>query len=378
MNKVFREDSIIVRITSAVCFILFAFLYLYHYQADVLAMAQHVLSDGKTYYNPLIGSLLITLSLYLLQLLVMRLLPLQTMFHALTYFPSLLILTIITDVSPNIDQGFSFGAWLWVVPLLLVIWLFLSWIAKAWEVYEPLRFSHGFFSRAVWMNLAQFCCMFVLVGLTANSNEVFHYRMSIERCLVNHDYDKALTIGEKSLATDSSLTMLRIYALAAKKQLPERLFEYPLMGGSAAMKPNGTSVKMLLYTDNKLRLLRKSNTDNLLCSYLLDRNIDAFAKAIVKIYNLCNTSNSSNVSNTINNTCTQNTITRSLPKHYREALILYTHLRSNPIVVFHDDIIDADYRDYQEMERKYANSQERQTMLRDIYGKTYWYYYDYQ
>ena len=378
MNKFFREDSIIVRITSAVCFILFTFLYLYHYQADVLAMAQHVLSDGKTYYNPLIGSLLITLSLYLLQLLVMRLLPLQTMFHALTYFPSLLILTIITDVSPNIDQGFSFGAWLWVVPLLLVIWLFLSWIAKAWEVYEPLRFSHGFFSRAVWMNLAQFCCMFVLVVLTANSNEVFHYRMSIERCLVIHDYDKALTIGEKSLATDSSLTMLRIYALAAKKQLPERLFEYPLMGGSAAMKPNGTSVKMLLYTDNKLRLLRKSNTDNLLCSYLLDRNIDAFAKAIVKIYNLSDTSNSSNVSNTINNTSTQNSITRSLPKHYREALILYTHLRSNPIVVFHDDILDADYRDYQEMERKYANSQERQTMLRDTYGKTYWYYYDYQ
>lgn len=378
MNKFFREDSIIVRITSAVCFILFTFLYLYHYQADVLAMAQHVLSDGKTYYNPLIGSLLITLSLYLLQLLMMRLLPLQTMFHALTYFPSLLILTIITDVSPNIDQGFSFGAWLWVVPLLLVIWLFLSWIAKAWEVYEPLRFSHGFFSRAVWMNLAQFCCMFVLVGLTANSNEVFHYRMSIERCLVNHDYDKALTIGEKSLATDSSLTMLRIYALAAKKQLPERLFEYPLMGGSAAMKPNGTSVKMLLYTDNKLRFLHKSNTDILLCSYLLDRNIDAFAKAIVKIYNLSDTSNSSNVSNTINNTSTQNSITRSLPKHYREALILYTHLRSNPIVVFHDDILDADYRDYQEMERKYANSQERQTMLRDIYGKTYWYYYDYQ
>ena len=150
------------------------------------------------------------------------------------------------------------------------------------------------------------------------------------------------------------------------------------MGGSAAMKPNGTSVKMLLYTENKLRLLHKSNTDILLCSYLLDRNIDAFAKAIVKISNLCNTSNSSNVSNTINNTCTQNTITRSLPKHYREALILYTHLRSNPIVVFHDDIIDADYRDYQEMERKYANSQERQTMLRDTYGKTYWYYYDYQ
>lgn len=362
MDKVFREDSIIVRIMSAVCFILFTFLYLYNYQADVLAMAQHVLSEGKTYYNSFIGASLITITLYLLQLLVMRLLPLQTMFHALTYFPSLLILAVITDVSPNIDQSFSFGAWLWGIPLLLVVWLILSWIAKAWEVYEPLRFSHGFFSRAVWMNLAQFCCMFVLVGLTANSNEVFHYRMSVERCLVNRDYDKALTIGEKSLATDSSLTMLRIYALAAKKQLPERLFEYPLVGGSAAMKPNGTSVRMMLYTDYKLQLLRKSNNDYLLCSYLLDCNIDAFAKAIVKVYGIN----------------TYDTINKALPKHYREALVLYTHIRSNPIVVFQDDILDVDYRDYQDMERKYANQQERQTMLRDTYGKTYWYYYDYK
>ena len=247
-------------------------------------MAQHVLSDGKTYYVPFVGASLITILLFLLQLLIVRFLQLKTMFHALTYFPSLLILAIITDVSPDIDRGFSFGAWLWVVPLLIVVWLIGSWIAKAWEVYEPLRFSHGFFSRAVWMNLAQFALMFVLVGMVGNSNEVFHYRMAVERSLVKGDYKKALTIGEKSLATDSSLTMLRIYALAANKQLPERLFEYPLVGGSEAMKPNGTSVKMMLYTDTKLRLLRKSKTDYQLCAYLLDRNLDGFVKAMVKTY----------------------------------------------------------------------------------------------
>ena len=121
MDKVFREDSIIVRITSAACFLIFTFLYLYNYQTDVLAMAQHVLSDGKTYYVPFVGASLITILLFLLQLLIVRFLQLKTMFHALTYFPSLLILAIITDVSPDIDRGFSFGAWLWVVPLLMVV-----------------------------------------------------------------------------------------------------------------------------------------------------------------------------------------------------------------------------------------------------------------
>ena len=72
------------------------------------------------------------------------------------------------------------------------------------------------------------------------------------------------------------------------------------------------------------------------------------------------------------------TITKTLPKHYREALVLYTHLRSNPLVDYHDDILDADYRDYQDLEHKYANPQERKNMIRDTYGKTYWYYYDYR
>ena len=40
-----------------------------------------------------------------------------------------ILLTIITDVSPDIDRGFSFGAWLWVVPLLMVVWcVMVQWV----------------------------------------------------------------------------------------------------------------------------------------------------------------------------------------------------------------------------------------------------------
>ena len=39
--------------------------------------------------------------------------------------------------------------------------------------------------------------------------------------------------------------------------------------------------------------------------------------------------------------------------------------------------MDADYEDYQELGRKYPNPKERYSMLRDNYGKTYWFYYEY-
>lgn len=97
----------------------------------------------------------------------------------------------------------------------------------------------------------------------------------------------------------------------------------------------------------------KASDDWLLCAYLLDCDVDAFAHNITKYYRLDS----------------------HLPKHYREALILYTHLREHPYLVYHDAVMDADYEDYQDMSKKYANPKERFSELKDTYGKTYWFYY---
>ena len=116
-----------MRVMCAILFLCFSFLYLYEYQADVLAVAQHVLSDGQTHYNRTIGAVLITAVLYLLQIGVYAVTKLSKRTHAMTYFPSLLILAIITDISPDIDLHFSFGAWLVVFPLLLILYGFFVW-----------------------------------------------------------------------------------------------------------------------------------------------------------------------------------------------------------------------------------------------------------
>ena len=52
-------------------------------------------------------------------------------------------------------------------------------------------------------------------------------------------------MGVKEAATDSSLTMLRVWALSENHMLGDRLFSYPLVGGCDAMLPNGTSVKLM-------------------------------------------------------------------------------------------------------------------------------------
>lgn len=348
-----------MHIVCAIVFCLFTFVFLYCYQADILAVGQHVLSDGQTHYNRTVGAILITLTLYLLQLFVFGISGLKRRTHALTYFPSLLILAILTDISPNIDSSFSFGVWIWLFPLLIVLYACVVWLCRQFQPYEPnVNSLSGLFSRTMWINILTLCVMFFMVGLVSNSNSVFHYRMHVESCLLENDFDGAIHTGKGSLQTDSSLTMLRAYALANKGQLGDHLFEYPILGGSKALLPNGKSVKSMMYPAEKIKHFyadKKHKADFILMGLLLDRQIDRFVKNITLYYK----------------------IGPSLPKHYREALILYTHMRSNPLLVYKEEVMDADFQDLQDMQKKYPNRTVRESNVRDTYGNTYWYYFQY-
>ena len=115
-----KNSTAKMHFACAIVFIIFVYCYLAFYQADVLAVAQHVLSDGKTDYSYTVAPLLITLVLYVLQLGVYALTQVKRRFHALTYFPSFLILTIITDIPTDVDIHHSLGAWWIVAPLCLL------------------------------------------------------------------------------------------------------------------------------------------------------------------------------------------------------------------------------------------------------------------
>ena len=112
-----------IRVVCAIVFILFSWCWLFYFQNDLLMMAQHVLSNGITHYNRLVGATGITLVLYLLQHLIHKVTRLNKSFYALTYFPSMLALGMLTDIEPDTAGGVTHAFSWW-----LIIFYFLLWV----------------------------------------------------------------------------------------------------------------------------------------------------------------------------------------------------------------------------------------------------------
>ena len=114
-------------------------------------------------------------------------------------------------------------------------------------------------------------------------------------------------------------------------------------------------VRYLQLVERRDTVVNKTVGDYLLCASLIDRQLDRFVAMLGRYY----------------------AIDDHLPKHYREALTLYTHLRSHPLVVYHNSVMDEDYANLTELERQYADETERKGKVEEQYRGTYWYYYRY-
>ena len=375
-----RNGTITTKVVCAVVFLLFSFLWLYEFQADVLAVAQHVMSDGVTHYDRTVGALLITFVLMLLQLGVAAVIKLSRRTHALTYLPSMLILALISDISPDIDSTFSFGAWKWGVPLILLLWGGAVWLARQMMPFEnDDKQPTGLLSRRVWINMLQMSAMMLFVALAGNSNIVFHYSAHAEVSLMQGDVDEALRVGHESLESNERLTMLRVYALSRKGQLADRLFNYPVVGSSETILPLRMQPQFLAADTiwkylgaRPARMMRAEQyytalahdslataavADYRLCGLLIDRNLDAFVSLLPRYYEVADS--------------------LPLPRHYQEALVLYKHLRTNPAIVYHHPVIDEDWENLQQLEAAYPLETERKYQVFEHYGGSYWYYYSY-
>lgn len=364
-----KNSTMKMQIVCAIVFITFTYVYLAYYQADVLAAAQHVLSGGMTHYSYTLAPILLTLVLFLLQICAFKVTGIRRSCHALTYFPSFLLLTLVTDLPNGIGGHQSLRGWWIAAPLLLVLWGAGAYITRQFDSLESEPHSNGFFSRYMWVNLLQMIAMMALVQHFSCNDRIFHQRMRMEHLMNEKKYDEALEVGRRCQQTDSSLTMLRIASLQASGQLGDRLFQFPLVGGSKSMMPDSVSVRSIMW--KKPKWMEKPSTwmrqrhleyripeDYKLCALLLDKKLDQFVAELKRKH--------------------PNVDSVHLPMHYKEALLLYTHRRSKPCVEYHNNVMDADFQDFQQMERKYSNALERQNALRDTYGNTYWYYYEYE
>lgn len=378
MSRQRKDGTIVMKILCAVFFLIFTTLYVSCYQPDILAVTQHVLSGGATHYNSVIGTVLITLVLWLVQMAIYGWTRLSHRAHALTYFPSMLLLAVLTDVSSNLTTDNYLGVWVWLFPLLMIVYAGVVWLFRQLEPMEPVPFSIGLFSRVTWINMLQMCLMVLIVCCIGCSDTVFHCRMRMESDMLRGDYKAAADVGKNVEVTDSSLTMLRILALSKTGTLPERLFEYPLVGGSQAMLPNRISVRLMMlpedsvystfgivlkeklspmtylrHVNNSRKYASQASRDWQLCGYLLDRNLDAFVLTLPRYYD----------------------IRKPLPKAYREALVIYNHLRKKPRIIYKEAVMDADYDDFKKAFYSSSNGWARRANVKGNFGKSYWYYY---
>ncbi len=373
-----------IRVVCAIVFILFSWCWLFFFQSDLLAMAQHVLSGGLTHYNRWVGTIVITIVLYLLQHLIHKFTRINKSFYALTFFPSMLLLGMLTNIMPTPDGSINHDFSGWLAILVLIAWGGVAFLANKLQELDD-ESNPSVFSHTMWLNMVIMVFQMMITAGIGNTNAVFHYRMQAERCLLEDDVDGALDAGLESLECDSNLVMLRMLALAHRDALGEKFFEYKVVGDSKTILPTDGRATLLLYPKERIyqfigafpahpmepmhylklvqhhlaqkdSLPHKVVNDYLLTGYLIDKEIDTFAREVGKYYPLND----------------------SLPKHYREALVLYTHLRAHPVAVYHHPVMDEDYDNFRELRAKYPKKMEQKGKMQEEYFGTYWYYYWYE
>ena len=374
-------SATVVRTVCAIVFLLFVAIYVFFYQEDTLALTQHILSGGATIYSRVIGGIIITIVLALLHFTtakVMRTKPLCI--YALSCFPSLYILAMLTDF----DTSQPLSPWRWwaiLMPLAAAVWWGVVYFLGELLRYRcsDIRHEEGYLARTLGCNIFILAAMMIGVGLLSNSNDITHYRLRMERLLMHGEYAKALEVGKASDKTDASLTMLRVFALAHEGRLGDELFKYPVRGTSASIVPELSDGKMLMLspdsvyrmlgaiprhgqtTKNYLKAIVKSGQatkaaiEYQLCGMLIDKDLDGFVNLLMKTHKIDDT----------------------LPLHYREALILYTHRRSSPKVVYRNTVMDTDYDDMQRLEAETKSPGERRIQIYNQFSGTYWEYFDY-
>lgn len=390
-----QKTAGIIRYSCALLFILFSFCYLFFLQGEILTEAQFVYSKGITSYNLFIGALVITVILQVFQWIVGLLSCLPSRWHALSYLPSMLLLAILTDVNKDVIAHFSFGAWLWVTPSILVAYILIVIMIRKMD-HDDSIYIRGIKSQ-IYPNFIILFFLMLGVGAIPQSTDVYHYELKAERLILDKDYEGAAAVGKEALRASDRLTQLRMYALSKLGILPECLFDYPQYYGSQGLLDIADTSslerfttqdiclhlgaycgKSIQTTDRYYKILlgdsicNQHTVDYYLCSLLLDKKLPEFLQQLPRYYNL-----SDSIAGAYD----------SLPRAYREALLQVgkkTYALQGKIVVGTDTLITLSdfemitrFRDYNELKVSLKDDTERVNQTHREFGNTYWWYYDY-
>lgn len=378
-NKEEKRLQRVVALFCATLFTLFSFLFVAVYQSPLLeALYDHV-ATGKLDYNGYLVAAVISPLLTLLALWLNRIAKFQREWTAMAYLPSVLLLAFITDIDRSLYVGgWSSTSWIVIFSVAMFVYAALAFVLQR-VLFEKIKNLAMSTNRMIWRNLILFVIMFCLAGTLSNGEENFKREALVASRYKGGDAEGALAVGYKSLDASRELTAMRAYILAKENSLGERLFEYPQLYGAEGLLPFaqqtsplspdtvatllGDTIKENENTLGYLRRLAYADTlalaarDYYLSALLLEKEVIEFEAELAR---MCGSYHAD-----------------SLPKHYREALLLLKEFSSEYQLNLEDSVLNSKFRSLREVESKYDDALMRNNYVRKAFGRTYWWYFLY-
>ena len=378
-NKNRRRTARIIAVASGLLFSAFSFTYLSVFQKDVMEALHYSLAQGKTVYAPWMSAVLITVVLLVLRWAVNALVGLKGPLKALSYFPSCLLLGVLTDVGHNVYHGGGISdTWEWMLPLCLVLYGVLGWLlARAARLWLNPEMPDIWVVNSNFMTLLMLCFMTIGIG---NTNVHFHHELQVEEALRKQDYGRALQVAEKTMDPSRNLTALRAYAMSRQGTMGEDLFRYPQLYGAAgllmgtsdekALRLNADSLSVYLGAkpalgEPALTFFRRiceeesgnyTTLDYYLSALLLEKKLDEFVRAFDELY----------------------TVRDSIPYYYRQALFLDSKMHPSAVTDSADVALEELWGKYLQKQQELSGQRGEANYMRREFGDTYWWYYQYK
>ena len=364
-----------ISILCATYFVLFAFLFTYSLQCDLLAQAQFCLSDGDTVYRPFVAA---TLSTFLITLVggflsfFMGWLPLR-MKACVWFFPFLLVAGLTHWRFPQYGDVGSQPSWFWLV-FVVLCYLILLFVGSRFVDSQKERET---FPTYAWPNVVLLLLFTIISVSMSNTDITLHRTLRAVRHLSERQYEKVLADARYENLPPRQLSAMTALALSETNQMGEQLFSYAHPQGSEGLLPEladtalffnlpravgehlgykrgpHTSATFFLEVASQMPKARPAMRDYLLAACLLDRNLNRFSDVLLQ----------------------GDTLSTALPRHYREALLLRQQLYPETKEILEDSLLQVDFEEFRSLYNETGTKDEREFRCRNRFGATYWCYY---
>ena len=377
-----RRTARIIAVASGLLFSVFSFTYLAIFQKDVMEALHYSLAQGKTVYAPWMTAFLLTVALLLVRTGINALVRLRGLLGSFSYFPSCLLLGVLTDVGHGVYHGEGISpVWSWLLPLLLVLYVVIGMGLSRVSCMLENPESDG--TLVTNSNLGILFLLCIMTACIGNTNVHFHHELQVEEALRKQDYETALKVGEKSMDPSRNLTALRAYTMSREGSMGEHLFHYPQLYGAAgllmgvsddtALRLNADSLFTYLGDAPKLgepalnffhRICEEetgnyTTLDYYLSALLLEKKLDEFVHSFHELY----------------------TVRDSIPYYYRQALFLHGKMHASDLEGVADESMEELWKAYGELKEELSGTLSavgEGNRIRYKFGDTYWWYYQYK